>query len=161
MARAFDGKQGLFQAAVRWPWNPAEVVPQVVAGPKGQAGQRMAQLAVGTWEDPEGRATILALLTSSTDSEIARALLREFVSTQILVPFVRGCGFDEPELRGALLAGHHVGLVMVRYVLAIEPLASLDAGSLVEISAVTTQRLLTQPIPDPPTGTRPTRRKPS
>ena len=127
VARAFDGKHGLFVAAIQWPWDPVEVVPLVAAGPKSRAGHRMARLAVDTWEDPDGRATILALLTSTADSDVARTLLREFVTTQILVPFVRTCGFDQPELRGALLAAHHIGLVTVRYVMRIEPLASLDA----------------------------------
>jgi hypothetical protein len=65
------------------------------------------------------------------------------VSAQVLVPFARGCGFDRPELRGALLAGHLLGLVLVRYVLAIEPLASLDADSFVEIVGAGAQRVLT------------------
>jgi AcrR family transcriptional regulator len=148
VARAFEGKQGLFQAAVQWPWNPVDVVPQIAAGPRSRAGHRLARVVVDTWEDPEGRSTLLALLTSASDSEVARTLLRDFVTTQVLVPFVQACGFDHPELRGAVLAAHHVGLVTVRYVLRIEPLASLDADALVELMAPTSQRLLTQPVPD-------------
>jgi hypothetical protein len=78
---------------------------------------------------------------------VARNLLRDFVSTQFLVPFVRQCGFDHPELRGALLAAQHVGLVMVRYVLQIEPLASLDPEALIAIAAPAIQRTLTAPVP--------------
>jgi AcrR family transcriptional regulator len=132
VARAFDGKHGLFLAAVRWPWDPDVVVPHAATGPKNRAGHRIARVTVDTWEDPDQRAPILALLASTSESDVAHALLREFISTQVLVPFVRQCGFDQPELRGSLLAAHHLGLVTVRYVLAVEPLAGLDADVLVE-----------------------------
>jgi len=59
------------------------------------------------------------------------------------------CGFDQPELRGALLAGHNIGLCLTRYVLAIEPLASLDAPVLTDITGAQIQRILTTPLPPP------------
>jgi AcrR family transcriptional regulator len=147
VTRAFDGKHGLFVAAVRWPWDPADVLPTIVPGPKRTAGHRLARLSVDTWEDPARRAPILALLASTSESEPARRLLRDFVSTQILVPFARGCGFDRPELRGALLAAHQLGLVLTRYVLGVEPLAGLDAATLVEVAGSGAQRILSGPLP--------------
>jgi hypothetical protein len=76
-------------------------------------------------------------------SAIARTLLGDFISLQVLVPPVRACGFDHPELRGALLGGQNIGLAMARYVLRVEPLAGLDPDTLVEIVGAATQRLLT------------------
>jgi AcrR family transcriptional regulator len=147
VARAFDGKHGLFVAAVRWPWDPAEVLPTIVPGPRRTAGHRLGRLAVDTWEDPDRRAPIVALLASAWESDSARVLLREFVTTQVLVPFARACGFDRPELRGAVLAGHLLGLVLVRYVLAVEPLASLSVESFVEVVGAGAQRILTTDVP--------------
>jgi Tetracyclin repressor-like, C-terminal domain len=146
VARAFDYEHGLFVAAVRWPWDPAAVLPTIVTGPNRGAGRRLAELAVDTWEDPDQRAPILALVTSAAGSEAARTLLGDFVSTQILVPFARKCGFDSPELCGAFLAAHHIGLAMVRDVLAIEPLASLDRDALVAVVGDSAQRILTAPM---------------
>jgi AcrR family transcriptional regulator len=147
VARAFDGKHGLFLAAVEWPWDPAEVVPAVAAGPKRRAGYRIAKLVVDTWEDPEQRAKTLALLASTAASDAARTLLGDFVTGQVQVPLVRACGFDQPELRGALLASQSVGLGIARYVLAVEPLASLDADVLTEIVGESMQRVLTTKLP--------------
>jgi AcrR family transcriptional regulator len=143
VARAYDGKHGLFLAAVEWPWDPLEVVPEVAVGSKRRAGHRMAKLVIDTWEDPEQRAPIVALLVSTAGSEVARRLLGDFITTQVLVPLVRACDFDDPELRGALIGAHNIGLCMARYVLRVEPLASLDADALIDIAGQTTQRLLT------------------
>jgi len=146
VARSFGDKDGLFRAAVEWPWDPAEVVPAVAAGPKGRAGHRIAKLVVDTWEDPEQRAPLLALLTSTAVSPAARTLLGDFITLQVQVPIVRACGFDHPELRGALIGAHIIGLATARYLLAVEPLASLDAPALTGILGATTQRLLTMPL---------------
>jgi hypothetical protein len=145
-ARAFGDKDGLFRAAVEWPWDPAEVVPAVASGPKSRAGYRIAKLVIDTWEDPLQRAPLLALLSSTGVSEIARTLLRDFVTLQVQVPIVRACGFDQPEVRGALIGAQNIGLTMARYVLTIEPLAGMEAPALVEIMGAATQRLLTMPL---------------
>src|SRR5262245_47434782 len=147
VARAYGGKEGLFLAAVEWPWDPADVVPAVAAGPKRSAGRRIAKLVVETWEDPAQRAPILALLSSTAVSDVARTLLGDLITTQVQVPFVRACGFDQPELRGALVGAHNIGLCTARYLLAVEPLASMDASSVIEVSGEAIQRLLTVKLP--------------
>lgn len=151
-ARAFDGKHGLFLAAVKWPWDPAAVVPAVAAGPRSRAGHRITKLVIDTWEDPDQRAPIVALLASVGVSDVARTLLGEFITTQVQVPFVRACGFDQPELRGALVGAQSVGLCMARYVVAIEPLASIDPATLIDIAGDTAQRILTATLPPAVTG---------
>jgi AcrR family transcriptional regulator len=150
VARAFGSKHGLFLVAVEWPWDPAVVVPTVATGPRSRAGYRIAKLLIDTWEDPDQRAPILGLLTSTGVSQAARTLLGDFITTQVQVPLVRACGFDRPELRGALLGAQSVGLCMARYVLAIEPLASMEPETLIEVVGETTQRLLTARLAESP-----------
>jgi AcrR family transcriptional regulator len=152
VARAFEGKHGLFLAAVQWPWDPADVVPAVAAGPKTRAGHRITKLVIDTWEDPDQRAPIVALLTSVGVSDVARKLLGDFITTQVQVPLARACGFDQPELRGALVGAHSVGLCLARYVLAIEPLASMDPAALIDVAGDVTQRILTAKLPPAATG---------
>jgi Tetracyclin repressor-like, C-terminal domain len=136
VARSFGDKDGLFRA------------PAVAAGPKRTAGTRMAKLVVDTWEDPDQRAPLLALLTSTGVSSAARTLLRDVVTLRVQVPFVAARGFDEPERRGALLGAHFLGLATARYILALEALASLAPDALVEIVGRSSQQLLTMRLPD-------------
>lgn len=147
VSRSYKDKAGLFRAAVEWPWDPTEVIPRVAAGARNRAGYRITKEVIDTWEDPDQRAPVLALLASAATSDVARTLLRDFVTTQVHVPFVRDCGFDQPELRGSLLGAHMLGLCMARYVLAIEPLASLDPGTLMEVAGTAAQRVLTSALP--------------
>ena len=47
----------------------------------------------------------------------------------------------------ALVASQMIGLVMLRYVLEVEPLASMDSELLVATYAPTLQRYLADPLP--------------
>jgi AcrR family transcriptional regulator len=143
VARAFGNKDGLFRAAVAWPFEPAERLPPVVDGPRSRVGHRLARLFVDTWEDPEQRAPIIALLRSATDHEDARALLSTFVARQILVPVAVSIGADEPELRAEYIAAYFIGLGLARYVLRFEPLASDDREHVADVTGKVVQRFLT------------------
>jgi AcrR family transcriptional regulator len=143
VVRMFGGKEALFRASVEWPFDPAEVVPQLVTGPRRQTGRRVAERVISTWEDPVARRPILALLRSATGHEDARRLLTDFVTTQVLIPVVVAFGADEPALRADLIASHLVGIGLGRYVLAFEPLASADRERIVETTGAIVQRLLT------------------
>ena len=48
----FGSKQGLFEAAMRPPFDPAEALPRVLAGDPAGAGLRLAAFAVGVLPDP-------------------------------------------------------------------------------------------------------------
>ena len=50
------------------------------------------------------------------------------------------------------VASQMIGLIMARYVLEIEPLASLPADDVVAVVAPTIQRYLEMPLPDGLTG---------
>ena len=147
VVRAFGGKDGLFRAAVGWPWNPADVIPAVAAGPKASTGRRIASHFVETWEDPQERAPIIALIRSAAVHEESRNLLNQFVTTQLLVPIIRIAGFDQPERRAAFVAAQLVGTGLARYVLAIEPLASMEPELVRDVVATVVQRILTLPLP--------------
>ena len=146
VVRAFGGKEGLFRAALEWPFDPSKEIPTIVDGPRDHAGYRFAELYVATWEDADRRAPILAILRSATSHEPARRLLTTFVTSQILVPLATAVGADEPELRADLVAAHLLGLGLARYVFEFEPLASVERVRLVEIVGSIVQGLLTNDL---------------
>jgi hypothetical protein len=53
---------------------------------------------------------------------------------------------DQAELRANLVSSQIVGLIMARYVLGVEPLASLDAEDLAAAIAPNLQSYLTRPL---------------
>ncbi|MER7014657.1 TetR family transcriptional regulator [Saccharopolyspora sp. NPDC000359] len=138
----FGGKAGLFSAAVHIPVNPAEVVPQLLAGDREQLAERLLRRFLAAWDNAEG-GQFAALVRSVASNEDAVAMLREFIQNVMFEKLIRALDVDQPELRGALCGSQVVGLGMARYVVRLEPLASADHDTVVAAIAPNLQRYLT------------------
>jgi AcrR family transcriptional regulator len=138
----FDSKDGLFRAAVGWPFDPATAAAQF--GEPGDEGiaRRIARVFFGYWEDPETRAPLLALLRSAMTHETSATLLREFAGRQMFAQVVPLLGGRQPELRVNLAVGHLLGVAVVRYALQLEPIASARPEELVEWMTPALERYL-------------------
>jgi AcrR family transcriptional regulator len=136
----FGTKEQVFVAAMELPFQPAELLPQLVAGPRDRVGERFVRLFLTVWRDPDRRAPILALLRSATTNEQAAQMMRQFVTEALLTPLAGALGL--PALRITAAASQLVGLVMLRHVIGIEPLASADEEEIVRLVAPTIQRYL-------------------
>jgi AcrR family transcriptional regulator len=134
----FGTKEALFVAAMEFPVNPAEVLPYVLGGPRESTGRRMAQTFLREWGRPEARGPLIGLLRSAMTNEQAAELLRQFVSAAILSRV--GDRFDVPLVRIEAAAAQMIGVAILRYVLRVEPLASVSDEELVELLAPTLQR---------------------
>lgn len=144
----FDTKDQLFAATINFPLNPAEFFPRALAGPVDQAGERLVRTFLTVWDSPLGAAGV-ALLRSAVSSELAARLIREFVTTQILRRAITILQIDpaEAELRASLVASQMSGLALVRYVVRVQPLASLPRETVVAAIGPTVQRYLTGELP--------------
>jgi hypothetical protein len=92
---------------------------------------------------------MVAVLRSAASHQQSATLIREFFGREILGRIAAGLDLPEPDLRAGLAASQIVGMAMLRYVLAVEPLASADSEALVGWLAPTLQRYLTGPAPAP------------
>ena len=145
----FGTKEKLFLATMNSPINPGELIPQALDGPREQAGERLIRMALTVWDSPAGAAA-LAIFRSALSNEWTARLLREFVVTQILRRAVSELVTDPDQapMRSALVATQIAGLLVPRYVLRIEPLASADRELLVAAIGPNVQRFLTDPLPE-------------
>jgi Tetracyclin repressor-like, C-terminal domain len=142
----FGSRTELFVAAVQWPFDPAAEIPKVIGdGPEG-AGRRLVELFVRTWDAEDKRNTIVALLRAAMNQEPAARQLRDFVALELLAPLLAALGVDRIDLRANLLATQLLGLGITRYVLAFEPIASLDPEAVVDLVAPSVQSSLTDDI---------------
>ena len=137
----FGTKEQVFVAAMELPFDPAERLPQVLAGDPDALGERLVRMFLGMWSEPSFREPMLGLVRSAFTSEQGAALLREFVSTALLARVAAAVGGDP--LRVETAAAQLVGLAMLRYVVRIEPIASASEDDLVALVAPTVQRYLT------------------
>jgi AcrR family transcriptional regulator len=128
----FDSKDGLFQAAVGWPFDPETAAADIFGPGPETIGARIARVFINFWEDPATGAALLTLLRSAMTHEASAAQLREFVIHQMFAQVVRVVGGPDAELRVNLAAAHLIGVAVLRYALHIEPIASATPDELVD-----------------------------
>ncbi|GIF95199.1 TetR/AcrR family transcriptional regulator [Catellatospora citrea] len=140
----FGTKEQLFVATMQFPMDPRELIDKVVAGGADEAGVRLARLFVTVWDSPVGIVGV-SVIRSAMTNEWTMRLFREFVTTQILRRVQAELKLDPAEapLRASLVASQIGGLVLMRYIMKLEPLASLPADQVVAAVAPNLQRYLT------------------
>jgi AcrR family transcriptional regulator len=139
----FGTKDQLFLAALDFPFQPRELAAQVLVGERDRVGERLIRFLLGMLEDPAGRERVLAVLRAAATNEQLARLLRGFMAREVVGPLAAGLDVPQPQLRAELAMTQAVGLIMGRYVIGIEPLASTPAEELVPLLAPTLQRYLT------------------
>ncbi|MEV8590386.1 TetR family transcriptional regulator [Streptomyces sp. NPDC051180] len=140
----FGTKDDVFAAAIEVSFEPAAVVPAIVAGPRDALGERLARFFIGVWENPVSRAPLLATVRSALTHEAAAKVLRTFVLRRLLERIAAELDVPDPALRAELAASQMIGVVIMRYVIQVEPLASADPEEIVAQVAPTLQRYLTE-----------------
>jgi AcrR family transcriptional regulator len=143
----FGTKARLLTAAVEWPFDPEEAMAGVYAAGRANVGEAFARLAVQTWGRDAHRNLILTVLRAATVEPEAAALLRQFVQHELFPPLLRRLKSSQPEVRGNLASSQVIGLGMARYVLGLEPLASMSEDEVVAWVGPTLQRYLTGRLP--------------
>jgi AcrR family transcriptional regulator len=142
----FGSKDDLFLAALHLPVDPREVLAPVALGGLDGAGERLVRTFLTVWDDEQNRLTLLALVRGVLEPGGER-LVADGLLGLVLGPVGAGLGLDEPERRMTLVASQLIGLVMARYVLRLEPLASSSADDLVASYAPVLQGYLAGPLP--------------
>jgi AcrR family transcriptional regulator len=145
--RFYGSKDALFREVMALPPAAAEALERIADGPRETVGRRLAELIVGLLETPETRAIILGRIRSASSHPEAAALVRETVTRDVR-RLTEALSDDEPDVRAVLAGTHVVGLAFARYVVLVEPLASMPAADVVEYAAPTFQRYLVGPLRD-------------
>lgn len=141
----FGSKEDLFRQVMVLPPAVAEALEHLSDGPRETVGRRLAELVVGALEHPASRAVLLGRIRSAATHPDAAALVRETVNRDV-ARLVSAVTDDRPELRAVLVGTQIVGLALARYVVSVEPLASMSPGEVVDVLAPTFQRYLVEPL---------------
>ena len=127
----FGSKRGLFGAALELAINPAVIVAQVVDAPLDVLPERMLRTVLAVWDPPHQRAPLVALLQQAvTDPEAAR-LFREVIEREIVGRISERVGGPDATRRAAGVATQLAGLIFLRHVLRLEPMASMTPDEVV------------------------------
>ena len=142
----FGTKDDLFLAALELKVDPREVMKPVLAGGVDGAGERLLRVFVCVWDDEEARLPLMGLLRGMVEPG-GQQLVRDGFLRMVLGPVGVGLELDQPERRMVHVASQLIGLCLLRYVLAVEPLASMPAEQLVATYAPVLQGFLSGPLP--------------
>jgi AcrR family transcriptional regulator len=148
----FGTKQELFVAAVQLPVNPVEQLMAVLAEDPDQAGRRMVETFLSVWDHAATQNPLLALVRSAVGDEHAAAMLREFITEEVLGQIAHRLGGADARLRATLAGSQIIGLAMARYIIKVEPLASAPAAQVAAAVGPTLQRYLTGDLAAPVGG---------
>lgn len=137
--RYFQSKAGLFAAAVTMDLQ----VPDLASVPAGGRGELLVRHFVSRWEDPVRDSEMIALLRTAATSETVAGQLQAVISQLITEPIAR-LGSDQAAERGTFIAAQLLGVALCRYIVRLEPLASLPPDDVVAAVAPSVQRYLTR-----------------
>lgn len=146
----FGTKQQLFAAAVDIPVDPMTVIGPLRAAPVDELGLTLPRLLLPIWDSRLGAGLIATLRSMLAGSDIDP--LRTFFG-QIVVPEI-AARVDDPAgsgiLRAEFATTQLMGVAVARYIIGLEPLASLPAEQIAQTIAPTLQRYFTGDLPITP-----------
>jgi len=144
----FGTKQQLFAAAIQIPIDPMTVLVPIRELPIEDLGFALPSVLLPLWDSELGASFIATLrsLIAGADVSLARSFLEQVIVAEVAarVDNPPGTGI----LRAQFFASQLMGVVMARYIVQIQPFASLPAEQIVATIGPNLQRYLTGDLPD-------------
>lgn len=143
----FDNKRGLFVAAIALPHDPADVLAAVADVPDEQLGSGVLRAVLTVWSSP-GAAGLEASFRSAIagDESLVRDMLQGLVLPQLHERVEQMSG--DADRRLPLAFTQIAGIILLRQVIRLEPLARLSIEEVVAALGPNVDRILTGPLPD-------------
>jgi len=139
----FSSKEELLDASTMPPQEWLDSIETTSAVPLRVRGEAIVRNVIWGWTQPAISETLGSILMTAAHEPRTREKLRGFVTASLLPAIADRIEGEERLLRASLIATQVVGLVMMRWVWEIEPLASLPDDDVVALVAPTIQRYLT------------------
>jgi AcrR family transcriptional regulator len=143
----YGTKQQLFAAAMRLPIDPMTVLGPLRQTPVSEIGLKLPSLLLPLWDTAlsDVLAGMLRSLLDGGEVSLARTFLRDIVVAELAdrVDTPPGTG----TLRAEFVASQLVGVAMARYIIGLEPFASLPAERVAATIAPNLQHYLTGDLP--------------
>jgi AcrR family transcriptional regulator len=143
----FGTKEKLFAAAVHIPIDPMDVIGPLRETPVDELGHKLPSLLLPLWDSEIGSGFIAALRSILAGSQVNlfASFIRDVIAAEV------GPRVDHPPGSGVVriqfVASQLMGIVMARYIVQLEPFASLPAQQIADTVAPTLQRYLTGELP--------------
>ncbi len=138
----FGTKQQLFLAATEFPVDVAQVVPRLLAGPRDGLGERFVRFVVEIWDRPEVRPLLTGIVRSATTDPVAAGMMRRLLAEGPFLALARAIDLPDARLRATLAGTQLMGLLIARYVVLVEPIATMTPAELAAMVGPVVERYL-------------------
>jgi AcrR family transcriptional regulator len=129
----FGTKEGLFVAATGLPGGLSELFGNPAAIPLHDYVQALVRGYLQVVDSDKSRNAILALVRSAVSNDKAAAMMREFLTAELLPVIARLTGHPDAQLRASLVAAQLIGIATLRHVTRIEPLVKASPDEIVAL----------------------------
>ena len=139
----FPSKSALFVEAL----GPIDQVERnvglgLLASPD-HLGETMLGLILDVWDSPESGPRMRILVQSAAGTPEIAGIARSILFERLMLPIAKSVGLEDADARAAAALSQILGLIVARYILQVEPLASASREDLIRRFAPAIQRLIT------------------
>lgn len=157
LASLYRNREELLSAALQLPFDPAAAVPRLIGPGLEGMGERLVRAAMAIMQSDQMRSDIAYVgrvasegasgsgagaVTGVTD---AVGLVRgafDYIQDTVVDRALESLGVPDARMRGALITSYLAGVMITRYVVKMEPLASASEDEVVALVAPLVQRTL-------------------
>ena len=131
----FGTKEGLFIAATGLPARLSDLFAGLDGSDVHESADALVRGYLQVVDSDQSRNAILALVRSAVSQEKAAAMLREFLTAELLSVIAGWTQAPNAPLRAALVAAQLVGIAMLRHVVRVEPVVRASPDEIVALVA--------------------------
>ena len=138
----FGTKEGLFTAATGLPARLSDLFAGLDGSDVHESADALVRGYLQVVDSDQSRNAILALVRSAVSQEKAAAMLREFLTAELLSVIAGWTQAPNAPLRAALVAAQLVGIAMLRHVVRVEPVVRASPDEIVALVAPVIEQYL-------------------
>ena len=138
----FGTKEGLFGAAAGLPDGLSGLLQDLAVLPLHDFTQALVRAYLELVDSDGSRNAILALVRSAVSNDNAAAMLREFLTAELLPVIGRLTRHPDAPLRASLVAAQLIGIATQRHVIRLEPLVRASPDEIVALVAPAIEQYL-------------------
>lgn len=140
----FSGKTGLFREAMSLPRDPGATVLAAIGDSLDGAAERVLKVMFEQWNLATSSETASKLLAESLlESSDTLDTFRSWLDEEIISPVARKLDGTNRRARATAGVGTIFQLISLRYLIKLEPIASMPEAEAIALYAPILQRLLT------------------
>ncbi len=139
----FGSKRELFAAALALPVNPAAIVHAELDGDPGTLAARLLSRLLSAWDTPEIGGPLVTMGELALGDETIRRLVAEAIAQEVGAAIAEELPYSDRRERAATFAALVSGVIFSRYLLAVEPFASMEPAEVVRRLTPPLQAMLT------------------